>query len=172
LIGLGDDAPLELKKPRKIPIFELGGIFPAKSVIQLACGGTHTLALCNNGVVFSWGNNDDGALGRSGAENTPLRVDGHLNIAATGISAGDTHSIAYNTQLNMIFFWGRYKVSVDLKLKQIPFNFKMVKSGGHSIEFFSNFLSFVNFGSFLPSKIICYTNKQPIFIKMRKSAEY
>lgn len=57
----------------------------------------HTVALANNGVVFTWGCNDEGALGRSGAENTPLQVDASLKEPMTDISAGDSHSVAYNT---------------------------------------------------------------------------
>lgn len=72
----------------------------------------HTVALCSDGVVFSWGNNDDGALGRIGAENTPLRVDGALNIPVTDIVTGDCHSIGYSTVSNLVFFWGSYKVSI------------------------------------------------------------
>jgi regulator of chromosome condensation len=63
ILGLGDDV-LQVKKPRKIPIFSLGPGFPANKIIKIACGGQHTLALSSNGVVFSWGGNDDGALGR------------------------------------------------------------------------------------------------------------
>ena len=62
-LGLGDDVN-QVKKHRKIPLFSLGPGFPANQIIKLVCGGMHTLALCSNGVVFSWGGNDDGALGR------------------------------------------------------------------------------------------------------------
>ena len=71
----------------------------------------HSLALSSNGVVFSWGNNDDGALGRQGQENIPLRVAGTLNEPVTELSVGDCHSIAYNTDTNVIYFCGCYKVS-------------------------------------------------------------
>jgi len=54
----------------------------------------HTLVLNNEGVVFSWGCNDDSALGRGGSENYPERVV--LPEAVTDICAGDSHSIAYN----------------------------------------------------------------------------
>lgn len=75
----------------------------------------HTLALASNGVVYTWGVNDDGALGRLGEENIPSRVDGALNIPVNSICAGDTHSIAWNNELNQVFFWGEYRVSKKLK---------------------------------------------------------
>ena len=87
------------------------GVPLLKPIIQIACGGMHTIALASNGVLLSWGCNDDGALGRGGAENTPLRVDGALNVPVDGIAAGDCHTIGYNTQLNKVFYWGCYKVS-------------------------------------------------------------
>ena len=111
-LGLGDDAPSEIKKPRRLQIFELGcGDFGAKSIIKVSCGGMHTIALASNGVLYSWGCNDDGALGRKGQENVPLRVDGALDIAVSDVSTGDCHSVAYNTQENTVFYWGCYKVS-------------------------------------------------------------
>jgi len=112
-LGLGDDAPSEIKKPRRLQIFELGcSDFAAKSIIKVSCGGMHTVALASNGTLYSWGNNDDGALGRFGQENVPMRVDGALDAPMTDISTGDCHSIAYNINENTVFYWGCYKVSL------------------------------------------------------------
>jgi len=71
----------------------------------------HTLALSSDGALFSWGCNDEGVLGRSGAENVPMRVDASLNAPVNGISTGDSHAVAYNTKTNQIYFWGCYRVS-------------------------------------------------------------
>ena len=109
-LGLGDEVRL-LKKPRKISLFSLGLSFPANQIIKIACGGQHTLALSSNGVLFSWGNNDEGALGREGQENIPHRVAGTLNEPVTEISVGDSHSVAYNIGSNVFYYWGCYKVS-------------------------------------------------------------
>jgi alpha-tubulin suppressor-like RCC1 family protein len=38
ILGLGDDV-LQVKKPRKIPLFSLGPGFPANQIIKIACGG-------------------------------------------------------------------------------------------------------------------------------------
>lgn len=75
----------------------------------------HTVALASNGILLSWGCNDDGALGRSGPENTPLRVDGALNIPVNGVTCGDCHTVAYNTEANKVYFWGCYKAVVSGK---------------------------------------------------------
>lgn len=108
-IGLGDDAPLEIKKPRKPSIFDIGNIIASRSIIKIVCGGMHTVALASNGSIWTWGCNDEGALGRPGAENTPLRVN--TTISMTDISAGDSHTISYNTIENCIYYWGCYRVS-------------------------------------------------------------
>jgi len=55
----------------------------------------HTVALASDGSIFTWGCNDDKALGRPGAENVPLKVE--FDFKADAIAAGDCHSIAYNT---------------------------------------------------------------------------
>lgn len=71
----------------------------------------HTVALSNLGRVYTWGCNDEGALGREGAENVPLMVADTLAIPVTDVSAGDSHTIAYNTELNHVYIWGLYRVS-------------------------------------------------------------
>jgi alpha-tubulin suppressor-like RCC1 family protein len=58
-------------------------------VNQIACGGLHTLVLTTHGRVYSWGCNDDSALGREGAENTPILVNKSLSDPMTNITAGD-----------------------------------------------------------------------------------
>ena len=69
----------------------------------------HTVALASDGSIFTWGCNDEKALGRPGAENVPLKVE--FDFKAEHIAAGDSHSIAYNTQTNQVYYWGCYRVS-------------------------------------------------------------
>jgi regulator of chromosome condensation len=61
---------MEIKKPRRIPIFDTG--IASRRILKVVCGGMHTVALSNLGAVFTWGCNDEGALGRDGPENQPL----------------------------------------------------------------------------------------------------
>ncbi len=102
----------EVKRPKKIQLFDMSGELTAKvPVVKLLCGGMHTLALAASGAVFSWGCNDEGALGRKGTEDKPMLVP--LPIRATDISAGDSHSVFYSTLENKAFFTGLYRVSHD-----------------------------------------------------------
>lgn len=71
----------------------------------------HTVALSNQGKVYTWGCNDEGALGRLGAENSPLEVT--IPILVTDITAGDSHSLAYNPQVNQVYMWGLYRVAFE-----------------------------------------------------------
>lgn len=89
----------------------------------------HTVALSNQGKVFTWGCNDEGALGREGAENVPLEVANTLAIPVTDISAGDSHTIAYNTEINHVYIWGLYRVSsLNFPSKMNIFYWRLFKS--------------------------------------------
>ena len=70
-----------------------------------------TLALSTEGKVYSWGCNDDGALGRSGPENCPGIVSGVHCI--NKIDAGDSHSVAVSNQLKLVYTWDTYRNSED-----------------------------------------------------------
>ena len=104
----------------------------------------HTLVLTTLGRVYSWGCNDEAALGREGAENVPLQVDNSLEYPMTNIVAGDCHSIAYNTTLNLIYRWGLYRNALTGKIgeaQKVPariaekelkgIKLKKVTSGAH-----------------------------------------
>ena len=64
--------------------------------------------------VFTWGCNDEGALGRKieeGGEYTPGMVDkmGHVKIVQ--VSAGDSHTAALANNGN-VYCWGVFRVSI------------------------------------------------------------
>lgn len=92
-------------------MFDMGGLF-ANRILKIVCGGMHTVALSNQGKVYTWGCNDEGALGRPGQENTPIEVSNTLKIPITDITAGDSHTIAYNQSVNQIYLWGLYRVNI------------------------------------------------------------
>ena len=73
----------------------------------VACGGTHTIINTASGRVFTWGSNDEGALGRDGNETIPLPVE--LEAPIDIITAGDAHSIFASRTNGMIYFAGAYK---------------------------------------------------------------
>jgi RCC1 and BTB domain-containing protein len=70
-------------------------------VKKVACGSFHTLALTDQGVLFSWG----GALW----DKTGSKTGGIYKFEDIGqivdMACGDFHSIAFNTE-GQVFSWG------------------------------------------------------------------
>ncbi|WP_442602408.1 RCC1 domain-containing protein [Paenibacillus sp. KN14-4R] len=102
-LGLGDagfetnrKTPMQVKK-------EDGTDFVA---VQVAAGGSHTVALDPDGRVWSWGSNSDGQLGNGSigsSRNKPYMVD---NIAdARAIAAGTSHTVALQGD-GTVWTWG------------------------------------------------------------------
>lgn len=102
-LGLGEGV-LERKKPTIIKA--LAG----KKIVSIATGSLHNLALTADGRVFSWGCNDDGALGRAGDENVPLLISGLSDVPIRKISVGDCHS-AFLDFAGRVWICGTYKDS-------------------------------------------------------------
>lgn len=103
-LGLGPDV-FEKSTPALVP-----GV---SDVVDVVAGGMHTLCLTKSGEVYSFGCNDEGALGRTtsstdGSESTPGRVD--LPEPAGQISAGDSHSAAL-TASGVVYVWGNFRDS-------------------------------------------------------------
>jgi len=105
-MGLGEDEDkMECAVPTKL------ASLAAERVTMLTCGGMHTVALAERGRLWSWGCNDDFALGRDGDESVPALVGGALEQArVVFVSAGDCHSAALLAD-GKVFSWGTYKDS-------------------------------------------------------------
>ena len=77
-----------------------GGVLSGKTVIAVAAGQYHGLALCSNGTVVAWGSNSNGQLGNGSAattSNVPVAVDtggALLGKTVIAIAAGQNHSMA------------------------------------------------------------------------------
>ncbi|KAB0400171.1 hypothetical protein E2I00_011254, partial [Balaenoptera physalus] len=86
-LGLGENV-MERKKPALVPIPE--------DIVQAEAGGMHTVCLSKSGQVYSFGCNDEGALGRDtsveGSEMVPGKVE--LQEKVIQVSAGDSHTAA------------------------------------------------------------------------------
>lgn len=91
------------KLPTPVPIDE--------SIKQVSCGPMHTLSLTESGKVYTYGCNDEGALGRvtdgdEALEATPTVVP--LDSKVIKVTAGDSHSAAL-TEKNEVFVWGNFR---------------------------------------------------------------
>jgi RHS repeat-associated protein len=76
-------------------------------VTAIAAGGTHVLALKDDGIVWGWGNNNTGQLGDNGACgktcDTPVQITNL--IGTTALAGGYVHSLAAR-QDGTVEAWG------------------------------------------------------------------
>lgn len=105
-LGLGDEI-LERKRPALVKDLE------GKDIVQVVCGGMHTVALSSNGELFTWGCNDEGALGRvtnqdNGEEYRSGSVQLNLTSKVVQTSAGDSHTAALLEDGN-VYAWGTFR---------------------------------------------------------------
>ncbi|XP_029424945.1 E3 ISG15--protein ligase HERC5 isoform X2 [Nannospalax galili] len=80
-----------------------------KSIIQIACGDYHSLALSKDGELFAWGQNLHGQIGvgrRFPSTSTPQMVEHLMGVPLVQISAGEAHSMALSMSGN-IYSWGK-----------------------------------------------------------------
>ena len=138
-LGFGEDVP-ELPFPKQL-------VWKGLSFEKLVCGGMHTVAVSGDGTVWSWGVNDEGALGRyaksnnefrdvmglSGPitadmipENVPGKVDLPPGSRVSEITAGDSHCMALLTS-GEVWGWGSYRnssgvlgFSATTKIQKLP----------------------------------------------------
>lgn len=132
-LGLGPQANARVVKRPRINHF----LLPEKVyVVQVACGGMHSLALTKDSKIYSWGVNDQGALGRNTTWEAPVKnadasdseeeevdinpkesipgvVEGFPeNIKIVQVAAGDSISVAV-TDEGYVYAWGTFRVSVE-----------------------------------------------------------
>lgn len=89
------------------------GCLAGKIVVAISAGGSHSLALCADGTLASWGRNFSGQLGNGNLRNVPIpgvvtpggELAGKTVIA---ISAGSGHSLALCSD-GVLAAWGRNK---------------------------------------------------------------
>jgi regulator of chromosome condensation len=133
-LGLG---PTETEKYRPTVNPFLKGSEDSFQVVQLDCGGMHSIALTKDNKIVTWGLNDRGALGRDTTwegglrdadaesddddddaqlnplESTPTQVPASSFPPATTfvqVAAGDSCSFAL-TETGHVYGWGTFLVS-------------------------------------------------------------
>ncbi|NBV23019.1 MAG: cell wall anchor protein [Proteobacteria bacterium] len=96
---LGNNSTVD--SPVPVAVTTAGTPLAGKTVTALAAGGSHTLVLCSDGTLISWGYNDRGQLGNNtlgGQSAVPVAVTVAGTPLAgktvTAVSAGSSHSLA------------------------------------------------------------------------------
>lgn len=88
----------------------VGGLISTKTIVAIAAGGYHSLALDSDGVLYSWGYNNYGSLGvgdnTDRSSPTAVDVSGALSgKTISAIHAGDHHTVVLATDGNA-YAWG------------------------------------------------------------------
>ncbi|TKS81872.1 Regulator of chromosome condensation [Collichthys lucidus] len=100
-LGQGEDV-MQRKKPSLVSLPE--------KIVQVIAGGMHTVCLSDTGNVYTFGCNDEGALGRDtteeGSETVPGKVI--LEEKVVQVSAGDSHTAALSEE-GMVYIWGAFR---------------------------------------------------------------
>ena len=88
------------------------GELAGKTVISIAAGEGHSLALCADGTLFAWGSNDGGRLGNNGDtyanSSVPVAVATNGALAGktvTAIAVGSAHNLALCSDGTLVA-WG------------------------------------------------------------------
>uniref|UniRef100_A0A8C4HCI0 Regulator of chromosome condensation 1 n=1 Tax=Dicentrarchus labrax TaxID=13489 RepID=A0A8C4HCI0_DICLA len=100
-LGHGEDV-IQRKKPALVTLPE--------KIIQAIAGGMHTVCLSDTGHVYTFGCNDEGALGRDTSEEGSEMVPGKVILAGkvVQVSAGDSHTAAL-TEDGTVYIWGAFR---------------------------------------------------------------
>jgi alpha-tubulin suppressor-like RCC1 family protein/phosphodiesterase/alkaline phosphatase D-like protein len=74
------------------------GVLAGKTVLTVACGNSHSIALCADGTLAAWGRNAEGQLGNNSAtlSTVPVAVDMSGDLAGktvVAVAAGSYHSL-------------------------------------------------------------------------------
>lgn len=102
-LGLRSAPPKDVAQPCTV------SITPNARVTKVCCGAQHTLALLDDGSVFSWGNGNNGRLGHGDtlSLSCPKRLAALEPYAVTDIAAGDYHSACVTRDpVGWTFSWG------------------------------------------------------------------
>lgn len=107
-IGEGDVGQLGYERDQALNFKKVTNI--KANVAKVSCGGMHTLVLTESGVVWSFGCNDDGALGRPTNDDREGTIPGivALDGRIIDIGAGDSSSFA-QTDDGRVYFWGVFR---------------------------------------------------------------
>jgi len=103
-VGLGHGDDVEV-----VPVPTIVPGLAAVRVTSVSTGDNHTLAVSEDGAVYSFGLGDRGRLGHGDEENqlAPRVIEGLLGVRACEVSAGDVHSLVLAASGAVFSFgWG------------------------------------------------------------------
>lgn len=120
-LGLSLDVDAR-KKPQLIKMCPVQG-----NIVMVAAGGMHSAILDSDGVVYTFGCNDEFALGRSNEDDIE-KVE--LPEKMIEITAGDSHTAALS-ETGVVYAWGTFRDGSGVvgleqqKIAKTPMKFKL-----------------------------------------------
>lgn len=97
-LGIGSSEDPQLI-PRLVPSLS------QRKVVQVACGFDHTAVLTDAGSIYTFGNNESGALGRDGRQLIPARLDILETVQVRSVSCGQGWTACLGSK-GEIITWG------------------------------------------------------------------
>jgi len=103
-------------EPMAVPTALCQEDFGGQRVVDIACGLDHSLAVTEEGQLFTWGFGGNGQLGHGTIANElrPCQVEALQDKVLCGIAGGWSHSAALTTS-GQLWMWGGGEVRVGLK---------------------------------------------------------
>lgn len=103
-LGLGD----EVQEKLRLALLSL----EQGDIVDISAGGMHTVCLTKLGQVYTFGCNDDGALGRPTEDENDEYSPGLVKLPrkVNQISAGDSHTAAL-LEGGQVYIWGSFRDS-------------------------------------------------------------
>ncbi|NDI35183.1 S-layer homology domain-containing protein [Chengkuizengella sediminis] len=101
---LGDDTIEQKNEPQEITVEVNDGAM----IQEVSAGGLHTVALANDGTVYTWGNNESGQLGYQTTgdyQDIPQEVTSLVEKTVEKVSAGGLHTVALVSD-GTVYTWG------------------------------------------------------------------
>jgi alpha-tubulin suppressor-like RCC1 family protein len=148
-IAIGGGVSTPQKTPKKVPGGETGSTF-LSNIKDISAGGAYTLGLTTEGVVYAWGNNELGQLGRgfkSYSEN-PRKVaageaGGTYLTGVVKIDAGSGHAVVMKSDKTP-YIWGQNSYQqlanwdtteklTPIKVWNVPGIIDIQAGGGHTV---------------------------------------
>nr|CAG4717260.1 unnamed protein product [Naegleria fowleri] len=107
--GRGEDGQLGFgdKSNRATPT-RVKGVLDDYKIVDVACGLWHTMALTEEGYLFTWGNNTYGQCGHNNTDEylLPAFVETFRNMPVKQIAAGSAHSGCITEGDGAVYMWG------------------------------------------------------------------
>ncbi|CAM8947795.1 unnamed protein product [Rhodiola kirilowii] len=81
---------------------------PARAVLLVSAGGSHSVALLSGNIIVSWGKGEDGQLGHGDAEDRyyPTQISALDGLDVLSVNCGADHTTAYSNKQLQVYSWG------------------------------------------------------------------